>query len=246
MERLLAAVRSSDAPRLLFIFTLLVALGCLAGLVARNFATPTDLSAVRDLAGDRSRSWTPVARGITWLGTAAVVAPLAVAACVWLLWRGRRALALAVAVSAAGAALISTFVKLAVDRPRPPVHHLVAANSGSFPSGHATESSAFYTILLIALLSRRLPRPVRLLLAGLTGCLVLAVAFSRLYLGVHYPTDVAAGMLLGGSWTAAVSRRLGRWEHAGQRGVPRSCGLTREGGGRSGWRRSTGARDPAS
>lgn len=196
------------AYQLLAILAILVGLGCVAGFVARSFATPTDLNAVRDLGSIRSTAWTGVLRGVSWLGTAAVVAPLALLAWGWLVSRGRRQAAMAVVLCAIGATVISSLVKVAVDRPRPPVHHLVAVSSASFPSGHATESSAFYLALLIALCSPRLARPLKVLLAALVICIVLAIGFSRLYLGVHYPTDVGGGLLLGSAWTASVMTRL--------------------------------------
>ena len=112
------------------------------------------------------------------------------------------------AVSLGGAMLISDWVKLLVSRPRPPVEHLQAVTGSSFPSGHATQASAFWFSLV--LLSRALEAPPKVtrMAGALATLIVLAVAASRVYLGVHYPSDVVAGTLIGTCWAAYVSRCL--------------------------------------
>jgi undecaprenyl-diphosphatase len=78
----------------------------------------------------------------------------------------------------------------------------------SFPSGHATQASAFWFALVLVSPSVGASRAVTGLAAALALLLVAAVAASRVYLGVHYPADVVAGVLLGTSWAAFVSRCL--------------------------------------
>jgi hypothetical protein len=112
-----------------------------------------------------------------------------------------------------GAFLLNSGLKELFQRARPtPVASLAPAQAWSFPSGHATVSAAFYSFL--AYLSWRLLRGVRRLLwtAALLA-LVLLIGLSRLYLGVHFLTDVIAGYLAGFVWTDAVilgGRVLGR------------------------------------
>jgi undecaprenyl-diphosphatase len=169
------------------------------------------------VAADRTGFLTGFAHVLSTIGSGYVVFALAAIACVFLYRRRRGAAALAVAVSTAGAVVISNVDKLLVGRPRPPVHHLEHVTSASFPSGHATQSTAFYgTLLVVVLWSSGSARLRATLAAVATASLVLAIAFSRVYLGVHYPSDVVAGMLLGGSWsaivcTALVTRRQ-RWD----------------------------------
>ena len=112
------------------------------------------------------------------------------------------------ALSLAGAMLISDVVKLLVSRPRPPVEHLQTVTGSSFPSGHATQASAFWFSLVLALRGGGGRAAVTRVAAGLALLLVLAVALSRVYLGVHYPGDVLAGVLLGTSWAVFVARCL--------------------------------------
>jgi undecaprenyl-diphosphatase len=104
--------------------------------------------------------------------------------------------------------LLSYLVKLLVARPRPPVEHLQRVTGSSFPSGHATQASAFWFALVLAAPAIGASRAVTGLAAALALLLVLAVAASRVYLGVHYPADVVAGVLLGMSWAVFVSRCL--------------------------------------
>lgn len=163
-----------------------------------------DLDAVRDLASGRTTTATVVGHVLSWLGSGYVVYPVALAACLGLYQRGRLAQAVAVGVCTAGAVALYSIDKLLVGRNRPPVPHLDLVTGYSFPSGHATQSTALcVALLMIALLSG--PRQ-RQIAAVAAGCLLVAgVAFSRVYLGVHYPSDVVAGVLLGGTWSALAS-----------------------------------------
>jgi membrane-associated phospholipid phosphatase len=87
----------------------------------------------------------------------------------------------------------------------PPVEHLQAVTGASFSSGHATEASAFWISLLLALHSLQLGRNAFAAILALVVLLVLVVCLTRLYLGVHYPADVSAGVLLGSTWAVYVS-----------------------------------------
>jgi undecaprenyl-diphosphatase len=145
---------------------------------------------------------------VTWAGSAVVLVPLAVACCVWLLRAGLRAQALAVALSLGGAMALWRLVKPLVARPRPPVEHLQAVTGSSFPSGHATQASAFWLSLVLIVGAQGASQGMQRTAAALALLIVLLVAASRVYLGVHYPADVIAGMLLGGGWCVFVWRCL--------------------------------------
>jgi len=114
------------------------------------------------------------------------------------LWvRRRRTAAILVAVAIGGAAALSGIFKVLVNRGRPvvavPVEH---ADSASFPSGHALTSLVAAGVLLILLLPHR-SRRRRALLITAAALLVAAVGFSRLLLGVHYPSDILGSWLIG-------------------------------------------------
>jgi undecaprenyl-diphosphatase len=177
------------------------------GALARAYAGGVDLPAVRDLAALRSHAVTAGAHAASFIGGSYIVFPLALAISGVLFLRHFGVSAAIVTLSTFGAAIIENIDKVLVGRPRPPVRHLEFVTSASFPSGHATQSTALYGSLLFVALTR-LPEKSRLLLVLPAVLLVSAICFSRVYLGVHYPTDVGAGVLLGASWTALVSRNL--------------------------------------
>lgn len=169
-----------------------------------------ELGLVQDVARQRSAELTALAKVVTWAGSAYLLIPLALLCCVALVRAGLRREAAAVALSLGGAMLISDIVKLLVSRARPPVEHLQAVAGSSFPSGHATQASAFWVSLLLAV---RSARPAPLLTRVLTAAVVVivaTVALSRIYLGVHYLGDVIAGVALGTGWAVYVARTLGK------------------------------------
>jgi undecaprenyl-diphosphatase len=187
------------------------------GALCTSVLGPADLDAVRDLAADRTDAVTVMAHALSWLGSGYTVYPVALVFCVTMYRRARRAQAVAVGIATVGAVSIYAVDKLLVGRHRPPVPHLEAVHGWSFPSGHATQSTAFTVALLIVLLGRH-PRREIAIAAVTAGCLLVAgVSFSRVYLGVHYPSDVAAGILLGASWSAVISWLTYR---RAQRGTP--------------------------
>lgn len=82
-------------------------------------------------------------------------------------------------------------------RVRPAIEHLVVAQGFSFPSGHSAGSMMIYGFMLIIAHQRLTSKPIRLLVEGFFLALIFLIGLSRIYLGVHYPTDVLAGFLLG-------------------------------------------------
>lgn len=105
-----------------------------------------------------------------------------------------------------GGMSLAGLLKLAYARPRPDlVPHLVEVTSSSFPSGHATDSALVY-LTLAALLARTVPeRALRIYTIGVAILLTLLIGSSRVYLGVHWPSDVVAGWTLGAAWALASS-----------------------------------------
>ncbi|MDT4922681.1 MAG: hypothetical protein QOG01_394 [Pseudonocardiales bacterium] len=145
-------------------------------------------------------------KALSVLGGPPFLTLLVVLAGGYALWRGRRRLAVFLVVTAAGGSVIDTVVKNVVNRPRPNLPHPIAHAFGkSFPSGHAMSSTVVYGALLLALLPA-VPRPRRRLAIAAPVLLVLAIAASRIALGVHYLSDVLGGLVLGLAWlTASVA-----------------------------------------
>lgn len=138
-------------------------------------------------------------RAVTMLGSTAVLIPAGlVLLSRWV--RVRRRAALLFAITMAGAVLLDITLKEAFRRPRPqPFFELAAPRSASFPSGHALVSFCFWGAA--AALSGRRVRPA--VWAGV-AVLVLLIGLSRIYLGVHYPSDVIAGYAAAVSWVLTV------------------------------------------
>lgn len=144
------------------------------------------------------------ARDITGLGGIVVLVFVVLAAALFLVLSGRRASAAVMVAAGAGAASLGILVKGWFDRPRPElVPQLVEVYDASFPSGHATAAAAVY-LTLGMLLARAQPEPRAKSWLVVAAILVaVAVGISRVYLGVHWPTDVLAGLALGAGWAAA-------------------------------------------
>jgi membrane-associated phospholipid phosphatase len=199
---------SHPAARLVLGLAVFVLLGWGVGELWASVVGSAELNAVRDVAAQRTVALTDMARVVTWAGSAFLLVPLALIACLTLLRAGLRREALAVALSLGGARLIFNLVKLLVSRPRPPVEHLQVVTGSSFPSGHATQASAFWFSLVFVLPPAGVSAKLTRVVAGVALVIILTVAASRVYLGVHYPSDVVAGMLLGTGWATYVQRCL--------------------------------------
>jgi undecaprenyl-diphosphatase len=151
------------------------------------------------------------AKVLTQLGAPVLVELVTVILVVLLVVRGRRRSGLYLAACVAGAYVLSTAGKLLVHRARPAFPDAFShARGASFPSGHATGSAAFYLALAVVLLSV-LRRPPRTLLLVMAFLVPLVVAVTRVVLGVHYVSDVTAGLLIGWGWTAACTALFTAW-----------------------------------
>ena len=160
---------------------------------------------VHDHAAEPVTGWVFV---LTALGSTFVLIGVALAAALGLALRGRWRAAIALIVAYAITDATVAIVKLIVSRPRPDAS-LTEAGGFSFPSGHSAMSMVVYGCLAFALARavRGFPR-VAFALAG--AALVVAIGLSRIYLGVHYPSDVVAG------WTTGAAILIVTWMLAGR------------------------------
>jgi undecaprenyl-diphosphatase len=170
-------------------------------------------------AGDASTPIGPpwvqeMARDITALGSFAVLGIMLFAVVGYLLLAGKRAAAWLILTAVLGGVAMNSLLKLGYARPRPDfVAPAARVFTASFPSGHAAISAITY-LTLAALLARTTPSRrlgIYFVIIGVT--LTLLVGISRVYLGVHYPTDVLAGWCIGSAWAMgcwAIMTRLQR------------------------------------
>ncbi|HEY0647780.1 phosphatase PAP2 family protein [Phenylobacterium sp.] len=148
-----------------------------------------------------SRTVEEAVRDITALGGTTLVVVVTVVSVLAFIFhkKGVHALVMGGAVLAAWAS--SQFTKALFGRPRPDlVPHDVYVYSGSFPSGHSTMSTAAFLTLAMLIASLEMKRRSKALAYVLAALVVVGVGFSRVYLGVHWPSDVLAGWCLGAGW----------------------------------------------
>lgn len=189
-----------------------VVLGCaigvgeLLGLAERpDGSTGLDRSITSWVVSHRTDGLTAAARVFAALGSSTVLGPLVAVVAIALIVRGRRFPAALLILAWAGSIGLYDLTKAVVARPRPPASiALTAAQHTSFPSGHATQSLATWATLAaigIALWPRS-KAPVAIVVA----CLVAAIGWSRVYLGVHWTTDVVCGWAIAAAWIGGGSR----------------------------------------
>ncbi|MFQ6396548.1 phosphatase PAP2 family protein [Nocardia sp. KC 131] len=183
----------------LYVCGLLIAFATLAIQISDNgWLTGGDGSTHSWFIAHRTHSADIAALVITDLGSPVAAVTLAVLIGARVSWRAQTALPVVVMVATTGAAwAVSTTMKLLVGRARPPIQtQQVLETNYSFPSGHVTSTSAVVGIT-VAVLAIGRSRRVRALLAAAAALLITLVATTRLYLGVHWLTDIVAGAILG-------------------------------------------------
>ena len=181
----------------------------IAGEVREGETQAFDVAVLRFMEAQKTELLDRVAIEITFLGTGVIVLMIVAISGMFLWLTKHKHSALLLMVSTSGAILVNGLLKAGFDRPRPQVfewgQHTV---SSSFPSGHAMSAAAVYmTVAYLAarLQRRRISRALTLLAALI---IVALIAASRLYLGVHYPTDVLAGVVIGIAWAALCMAML--------------------------------------
>jgi undecaprenyl-diphosphatase len=155
-----------------------------------------------------------LARDITGLGGAGVLTLITVAAAGFLVLQRKRHLAFYLVAAVASGMVVGSLLKWGFDRPRPDlVPHGQIVYTSSFPSGHSMISAVAFLTLGALLASGQTNLRMHGYLMGLALFLTLIVGVSRVYLGVHWPTDVLAGWTAGAAWALlcwALARRLRR------------------------------------
>ena len=150
-----------------------------------------------------SPAMTRAMTGISMLGQQLLIAEFLVAMIVFLALKWRRAAAW-LAIAVAGAIVLEFSLKLVFQRPRPPAFFGVSPHGYSFPSGHALVSFCFYGVVAGLLADRTKSLLLEILVWVSAACLVVAIGLSRVYLGVHHPTDVLAGFLAASIWVSSI------------------------------------------
>lgn len=167
---------------------------------------PFDRALLSQVIALRTPSMNGPAVDITALGSVTVLTiVVTIAVCLFAVGRHWGSVS-QLLIAVAGGAVGSTLLKRVLERERPPeVGQLVHVASFSYPSGHSLASASIYLTLAI-LASRQMKQPVgQALILSFAILLATIVGMSRAYIGVHYPSDIAAGLSLGGGWALLVS-----------------------------------------
>ena len=156
---------------------------------------------------------------ITALGGYTVLTLLVVLSVIYLLLQRRAATAAMVVCAVISGTLVVSLFKVVFDRARPDlVDHLTHATSSSFPSGHASAAALTYLTLGLLLASAQELRRTRIFIVTSALIIAVLVGVSRVYLGVHWPSDVLAGWGFGAAWAVGwwlTARLVSRW-HEGR------------------------------
>lgn len=139
----------------------------------------------------QQRTWlVDVAWTVTWLGDWLILVPVAIGSAGWLLWRKQKREAIALLITVAAVRGLVSLQKILVARPRPDAEPWMVEYSNGFPSAHAANSAVTFMAIAIFLSGSR-----RAIAAG--AALTMVVGLSRVFLGVHWPTDVLGGWAFG-------------------------------------------------
>ena len=143
-------------------------------------------------------------KGFSFLGSVTAVTALCILAIVAFLYFRQARTAALLAITMVGMAALDVTLKLAFHRPRPVAYFGPTPTTYSFPSGHAMGSVCFYGVLAAILAARASGRGAKWCIWTGTVLLIGMIGYSRIYLGVHYPSDVIAGYCAGAVWVVAV------------------------------------------
>lgn len=160
------------------------------------------------LVAHRRGNWDGLMLGLTWLGNGESLFAITLVSLALLALKQRKREALFLVTATGGTLLLSALLKLAFQRPRPEadlVYLLTSPASFSFPSGHAFGSTGVLLSLLIVARALGLRGWYLIATTAATVLVIVGVATSRVYFGVHFPSDVLAGLLAGSAWVSGLT-----------------------------------------
>ena len=175
----------------------------IAGSLSHDWTVGFDQGVRDQVHSFASPGLTRLMIAVSFMGGKGLTLVEVLAVIVFLLIRWYRG-ALWLVVTILGAVVLDLSLKYAFHRARPTPFFVALPHSYSFPSGHSLFSFCFYGVLAGLLAARIRSRPSRILIWTVAALLVAAIGLSRIYLGVHYPSDVIAGYLAASLWVSTL------------------------------------------
>lgn len=181
----------------------MIGFGLIAILISEHKIARFDQAVTAFVRGFESPLMTEIMKFFTFIGSGFAIIPLVILVALFLykVLKHRSELVLLLTV-VVGSALLNETLKLIFHRSRPVLHRIVDASGYSFPSGHSMAAFTLYGIVAFLLWKHISTAYGRMLLIFFTVIMIAMIGISRIYLGVHYPSDVLGGYLASGSWLA--------------------------------------------
>ncbi|HEY2493501.1 MAG TPA: phosphatase PAP2 family protein [Paenibacillus sp.] len=185
---------------ILMILCLLMFVG-IAFAIGGNRVTFFDNPIISFIQGLESPAWTGVMKWFTTVGSAGVMIIISICTLfiLYVVFKHRQELILFFAV-VLGSQFLNIMLKNIFKRIRPDLHRLIEIEGFSFPSGHSMAAFSFYGILTYLMWRHTRPRVARIILLTCSASMILLIGVSRVYLGVHYPSDIIGGYLASSAW----------------------------------------------
>lgn len=203
LERYIKKLSGSIVVLLLLFFGALLLFGYITHEVLWEQEEAVDLRIFRFLSVNViSPGLTPVMKGVTYFASATFLQITYVALVVVFLFRQSWKRAIEITTIGLGGYTVNYFMKWFFHRPRPANPLIDPLTNFSFPSGHAMSGFIFYGLLTYLVWKTDLPKPYKYVVGGVLILFALLIGFSRIYLRLHYPSDVVAGFCIGFAWLA--------------------------------------------
>jgi len=178
-----------------------VVFALIAALVVNNRVSKFDLYIIKHVQSVESPFLLTLAKGLSFVGSSqlAIEISLISMGILFIVLKHRMELILFLWVGV-GSQLLNSYMKSFFRRERPSIHRLIEQAGYSFPSGHSMAAFALYGVLAYLIWRHLNSRIGRILLISLTFLMTCGIGWSRIYLGVHYPSDVIGGYAASGAW----------------------------------------------
>lgn len=195
-----------------FLLSLICAVGfAFIGIwIGENHITKFDSTIITAVQGMESIQLTSVMKFFTSIGSVISVTVIAIVILILLASLHYRLELLFFIGVIVGSGLLNTTLKAIFHRARPTLHRIIEENGYSFPSGHSMAAFSLYGILIFLLWKHIPVKFFRITLIAAGSFIILAIGISRIYLGVHYPSDIIGGYLASGTWLAFS---IGLYQH---------------------------------